>query len=365
MTVRSALPSTRRKAPVDEPLRLAVVSAFPPGPGSLNEYGDRVVRALAAQDEVSEVHVLADADSLSSPGCLADVAERHRNRPELTLTEYVTEGSSRVCSCLRRALLFRTMQPQVVLASFGNAISDGRAAVLPRIGDLIDSMEEEGFAGVYLTPYDPRRLADALEEVLPGPREADRARPPSVRRIRIRLHPDGRGRSLVSAPRPPRPGRRPVTTTSPNLPGAPDTAGPDTGPAGTVPAELAVTTVEAVALLIWPRDLNQLITVRLIVVALSPAPRHREPPHIPIGTPPRKELRRVNASYLACLRWACKTLTVHPRISMGVPAYAEEIRLDDLRHRYVGDPVHRARAVGSPPVASAAAPAQTPASVVS
>jgi glycosyltransferase involved in cell wall biosynthesis len=45
----------------------------------------------------------------------------------------------------------------------------GRAAVLPRIGDLIDIIEEEGFAGVYFTPGDATSLADALAEVLDDP----------------------------------------------------------------------------------------------------------------------------------------------------------------------------------------------------
>jgi glycosyltransferase involved in cell wall biosynthesis len=45
----------------------------------------------------------------------------------------------------------------------------GRAVVLPRIGDLIDIIEEEGFQGVYFEPGDPVSLADAIAEVLDDP----------------------------------------------------------------------------------------------------------------------------------------------------------------------------------------------------
>ena len=45
----------------------------------------------------------------------------------------------------------------------------GRAAVLPRIGDLVDILEEEGFRGVYFEPGDSQSLADALAAVLDDP----------------------------------------------------------------------------------------------------------------------------------------------------------------------------------------------------
>ena len=43
------------------PLRLALVSAFPPGRQSLNEYGLHLAREFAARADVAEVIVLADA----------------------------------------------------------------------------------------------------------------------------------------------------------------------------------------------------------------------------------------------------------------------------------------------------------------
>lgn len=49
------------------PLRIALVSAFPPGKQSLNEYGLHLAKGLAARDDVGEVVVIADKLPLSMP----------------------------------------------------------------------------------------------------------------------------------------------------------------------------------------------------------------------------------------------------------------------------------------------------------
>ena len=47
--------------------------------------------------------------------------------------------------------------------------SFGRAAVLPRIGDFVEVIEEEGFEGEYFTPDDASSLADATVKVIDDP----------------------------------------------------------------------------------------------------------------------------------------------------------------------------------------------------
>ena len=47
--------------------------------------------------------------------------------------------------------------------------SYGRCAVLPKIGDFAEVIEEEGFVGQYFEPGDAMSLADALEELLNDP----------------------------------------------------------------------------------------------------------------------------------------------------------------------------------------------------
>ena len=44
-----------------------------------------------------------------------------------------------------------------------------RAAVLPRLGDLKELIEEEGYAGEYFVPEDPASLAAAIRRVIDFP----------------------------------------------------------------------------------------------------------------------------------------------------------------------------------------------------
>jgi len=110
--------------------------------------------------------VLAGTDSPNSAGYMAGVATQYADVPNLTLTGYVAEedvaglfGSSAVVAFPYTS----TTGSSGVLHQAGEY---GRAAVLPRIGDLIDIIEEEGFRGVYFEPGDPISLADALAKVL-------------------------------------------------------------------------------------------------------------------------------------------------------------------------------------------------------
>jgi glycosyltransferase involved in cell wall biosynthesis len=50
-----------------DPLHIALVTAFPPGRASLNEYGMHLVRELAARDDIFKVTVLADTLDTTAP----------------------------------------------------------------------------------------------------------------------------------------------------------------------------------------------------------------------------------------------------------------------------------------------------------
>ena len=60
----------------DEKMRIALVTTFPPGKGSLNEYAYHFVRALRRKPEVSEVILLVDelpaGESYPTPAELAE-----------------------------------------------------------------------------------------------------------------------------------------------------------------------------------------------------------------------------------------------------------------------------------------------------
>ena len=50
-----------------QPLRIALVSAFPPGRQTLNEYGLHLAKGFAEREDVSEVIILADRLEQSLP----------------------------------------------------------------------------------------------------------------------------------------------------------------------------------------------------------------------------------------------------------------------------------------------------------
>ncbi len=113
--------------------------------------------------------VLAGTDSPNSVGYMASVAERHRDLPGLVLTGYVGEADVEPLFRSSSVVAFPYTSTTGSSGVLHQAGEYGRAAVLPRIGDLIDIIEEEGFAGVYFAPGDPVSLADALAEVLDDP----------------------------------------------------------------------------------------------------------------------------------------------------------------------------------------------------
>ncbi|MDY7100546.1 MAG: glycosyltransferase [Actinomycetota bacterium] len=110
--------------------------------------------------------VIAGADSPNSPGYLDGVAERHRDLPGLVLTGYVPEEDVAGLFSSATAVAFPYTSTTGSSGVLHQAGTYGRAAVLPRIGDFVEVIEEEGFSGEYFVPGDAASLADALVKVL-------------------------------------------------------------------------------------------------------------------------------------------------------------------------------------------------------
>jgi glycosyltransferase involved in cell wall biosynthesis len=110
--------------------------------------------------------VIAGSDSPNSPGYMAGVAASHGHLPGLVLTGYVAEED--VAELFRSAAVVAFPYTSTTGSSgvLHQAGQYGRAAVLPRIGDLIDIIEEEGFLGEYFEPEDAASLTEALRRVL-------------------------------------------------------------------------------------------------------------------------------------------------------------------------------------------------------
>lgn len=113
--------------------------------------------------------VLAGTDSPNSEGYMASIAERYGQVPDLELTGYVAESEVATLFSAASVVAFPYTSTTGSSGVLHQAGEYGRAAVLPRIGDLIDIIEEEGFQGIYFEPNDAGSLADALAEVLDHP----------------------------------------------------------------------------------------------------------------------------------------------------------------------------------------------------
>ena len=113
--------------------------------------------------------VIAGTDSPNSAGYLAGVAQRNAGLAGLVLTGYVPEAQVPALFGGASVVAFPYTSTTGSSGVLHQAGEHGRAVVLPRIGDLIECIEEEGFGGVYFEPGDAAGLADALEQVLDDP----------------------------------------------------------------------------------------------------------------------------------------------------------------------------------------------------
>ncbi|GAA1947275.1 glycosyltransferase [Microbacterium aquimaris] len=110
--------------------------------------------------------VIAGTDSPNAKGYLASVAEANPDLEGLEFTGYVAEEDVARIFGGAAVVAFPYTSTTGSSGVLHQAGEYGRAAVLPRIGDLVDIIEEEGFAGEYFEPGDPESLAAALSSVL-------------------------------------------------------------------------------------------------------------------------------------------------------------------------------------------------------
>lgn len=113
--------------------------------------------------------VLAGTDSPNSSGYMADAAQRFSDVPHLEFPGYIEEHEVAPLFLSSSVVAFPYTSTTGSSGVLHQAGEYGRAAVLPRIGDLVDIIEEEGFQGVYFEPGDSISLADAIAEVLDDP----------------------------------------------------------------------------------------------------------------------------------------------------------------------------------------------------
>ena len=129
-------------------------------------------RELLKRDERVRL-VIAGSDSPNAKGYLADVAKRYADLPNVTYTGYVAEedvprifGDATVVAFPYES----TTGSSGVLHQAGQF---GRAAVMPKIGDLADLVKDEGFHANFFTPGNVESLMAALLPVLFNRERAD------------------------------------------------------------------------------------------------------------------------------------------------------------------------------------------------
>jgi glycosyltransferase involved in cell wall biosynthesis len=113
--------------------------------------------------------VIAGTDSPNSAGYLASIADQCRDLPGVSFTGYVAEEDVERIFRDSAVVVFPYTSTTGSSGVLHQAGTYGCAAVLPHIGDFVDVIEEEGFAGEYFDPARPESLADAIVRIIDHP----------------------------------------------------------------------------------------------------------------------------------------------------------------------------------------------------
>lgn len=113
--------------------------------------------------------VIAGTDSPNSPGYLAGIEATCTDLPRVRFTGYVEEDEVPGLFSDATVVVFPYTSTTGSSGVLHQAGSYGRAAVLPRIGDFQEVIEEEGFMGEYFEPDNHLEMADAMSKLLDDP----------------------------------------------------------------------------------------------------------------------------------------------------------------------------------------------------
>lgn len=154
----------------------------PPGPLQIMTFGkfgtykrvEVLIEALKLlrQDHVQrpplEV-VVAGTDSPNSAGYLEGIRKQYADVPNIRMTGYVAEEDVPKVFGDAAVVVFPYNSTTGSSGVLHQAGTYGRAVVMPQLGDLAELIQEEGYAGEFFTPEDPRSLADAIARVIDNP----------------------------------------------------------------------------------------------------------------------------------------------------------------------------------------------------
>ena len=110
--------------------------------------------------------VIAGTDNPNVKGYLNDVAKKYEDIPNIRFTGYVEEDEVPGLFSDATAVLFDYTSTTGSSGVLHQAGSYGKAAIIPRIGDLKELIEEEGYVGEYFEPGDVDGMAKAVEKLI-------------------------------------------------------------------------------------------------------------------------------------------------------------------------------------------------------
>ncbi len=110
--------------------------------------------------------VIAGTDNPNVKGYLDEVKQQYAHIPDITFTGYVEEEDVPGLFEAATAVLFDYTSTTGSSGVLHQAGSYGKAAIIPKIGDLKELVEEEGYCGEFFQPGDVDGMADAVEKLL-------------------------------------------------------------------------------------------------------------------------------------------------------------------------------------------------------
>ncbi len=113
--------------------------------------------------------VIAGTDSPNAAGYLESMRQQYADVANIRFTGYVAETDVPRIFGEAAVVVFPYTSTTGSSGVLHQAGSFGRAVVLPRLGDLADLVEEEGYSGEYSNPNDATSLADAIARVIDHP----------------------------------------------------------------------------------------------------------------------------------------------------------------------------------------------------
>ncbi len=150
---------------------------LPPGPKQVMTFGkfgtykkvegmiEAVEMIRKRTNEDIEI-VVAGTDNPNVKGYLDEVQKKYSHVPNMRFTGYVEEEDVPKIFKESCAVVFPYTSTTGSSGVLHQAGSYGRAVVLPKIGDLKELVEEEGYVGEFFEPDDIEGMADAIEKLL-------------------------------------------------------------------------------------------------------------------------------------------------------------------------------------------------------